>query len=249
MKTKSDVPHYPLVSFQLALEVADAVRQGGGVQSDVQKSIIASHLKSSATSGGFLQRVSTARSYGMIEGRGAYHLSENAREYFFPGSDSQKKRAFLTFLASPPVFGEIIKRFDGNQVPSPPMLANVLHREMNVPESWKERVAGFFIKTANAVGAIDSSGFLRYSATRQMIDAAPSTPSTPNLSKPSGGFTPSEQGQTPSGDVNAWVFSLKGQTVRVETSSGELTPALWAKLNAYVQVLNPTPSRKEESKA
>src|SRR3989442_2100801 len=158
----ADVPAYPLVSFSTALEVARAVSDAGGAKAGVQKAVIASRLGSSDTSGSFLQRLSSARSYRMIDGRGSYKLTKAGISYFLPANSNDPKRALLSFLSSPPAFAEIIKRYDGTKLPSVDMLANVLHREINLADSWKDRVAGFFIKTAQAAGGVDLQGFLGY---------------------------------------------------------------------------------------
>src|SRR5438552_704505 len=149
----SDAPRYPLVALQNALGVAEAVADAGGLNADVPKSVIASQLGSSDTSGAFLQRLGSARSFGLIEGRGSYRLTDQAKRYFYPANDRERQRAQLVFLASPTVFNEIIKRFDGSRLPASSMLANILHREFAVSDSWKERVAASFIKAAQTVGA------------------------------------------------------------------------------------------------
>src|SRR5262249_31401061 len=144
---------YPVVSFQNALEVARAVADAGGANTEVQISVIAGALRSSHTSGAFSQRLSSARVYGLIDGaRGAYRLTDAGKRYFFPSNDSEKREAILELVNTPLIFSEIIKRFDGNKVPSTEMLANVLMRELRVPESWKERVARFFLKAAHDAG-------------------------------------------------------------------------------------------------
>src|SRR5438874_370936 len=114
-KLSSAAPAYPLVSFRNALEVAAAVNDAGGAKSPVQKSVIAARLGVSDGSGAFLQRLSSARSYQMIEGRGAYTLTPESVRYFFPGNAADRDRALLSFFASPALFSEIIHRFDGNK--------------------------------------------------------------------------------------------------------------------------------------
>jgi hypothetical protein len=248
-KTHSgSVPAYPLVTFQNALEAARAVSEAGGAKSDVQKSVIASYLKVSDSSGAFIQRLATARAYNMIEGRGSYRLTPDAERYFFPGDENDQRRALLSFFGAPPVFEEIIKRFDGNKVPQPDMLANILHREMKVGESWKDRVAAFFIKAADMVEVVDANGFLRYRSSLHTIGSSPQMRSTaseiqaPPQSIP---FPDSDVSQKiPQKGVNAWVFSLKGQTVRVETSD-ELSLKLWEKLDSYIKVLKPSEEDSE----
>src|SRR5437867_265173 len=101
MKTtdhSTTVPAYPLVGLSNALEVARAVYEAGGANADVQKAVIASQLRTSHTSGAFLQRLASARSYGMIDGRGSYRLSEAGISYFLPTEQGDSKRALLSFL-------------------------------------------------------------------------------------------------------------------------------------------------------
>ncbi|MEN3369641.1 MAG: hypothetical protein V7609_1784 [Verrucomicrobiota bacterium] len=234
---------YPLVTFSNALELARAVSDAGGARADVTRSVIASNLGTSHKSGSFVQRVASAKTYGMITGRGSFRLSEHSKHYFFPADDADKRRGVLGFLSAPPVFAEIIKRFDGNRLTAE-MLANVMRREMNVPTSWNDRVANFFLKAAAGAGVIDSQGFLRFSATQQSIASGPvpavaghdegaaqdqSAPPNVTIAASSPRMTP---------DTNIWVFSLGGQSVRVETSNN-LSIGLWRKLKGYVEVLKP----------
>ena len=245
----SESARYPLFPLHNAIRVALAVKDSGGANVDVPKASIASQLGGSATSGAFLQRLSSARSFGLIEGRGSYRLTPQAKRYFFPGSEEEKKKAMLTFITSPPVFHEVIKRFDGNVLPAPEMLANILHRELGVADSWKERIAGFFARAMMQAGVIDAQGYLRYRAAQHsMTSETPikstgivvEPPPTSSNTQETGGFQSSPVTDSPpqNGGVNAWKYSYEGQTVRVETT-GEISPQLWRKLNAYVQVLKP----------
>jgi hypothetical protein len=235
--------NYPVNTFQNALEAARAVCDSGGANSDVQKSVIAHALHSSANSGAFIQRLSSAKIYGIIDGgRNGYRLTDNAKRYFFPSTEGEKRNAELMLLKSAPIFAEIIKRFDGNRIPSPSLLANVLLREFKVPESWKDRVARFFLKAASAAGVLDSQGFLRYSAAQQSIDGMPATASSQSAGTKLD--TPPLAPSPPTG-MNAWIFSLGGKTVKVETSD-DLSPELWKKLDAYIKVLKPFEEGKSE---
>lgn len=232
--------NYPVSTFQNALEVARAVCDSGGANSDVQRSVIAHTLQSSANSGAFIQRIASAKVYGMIEGgRTGYHLTDDAKRYFFPSSDSEKRNALLMLLKSAPIFAEIIKRFDGNRIPSTDLLANVLLREFNIPGSWKDRVARFFLKAAADAEILDAQGFLRYAAARESIDHMPaSTSSQPALSK-SESSSPIAVSQSVPVGIDALVFSVGDQTVRLETPKGDLSRALWEKLNKFVKALEP----------
>src|SRR5205809_4165260 len=102
--------NYPVNTFQNALEMARAVCASGGANSDVQKSVIAHALQSSANSGAFVQRLSSAKIYGMIDGgRNGYRLTDVAKRYYFPSTDGEKRNAELILLKSAPTFAEIIK--------------------------------------------------------------------------------------------------------------------------------------------
>ena len=233
--------NYPVNGFQNALDLARAVSDSGGANSDVQKSVVAHALKSSANSGGFIQRLSSAKIYGMIEGgRSGYRLSNDAKRYFFPSSDSEKRNALLALFKSAPIFAEIIKRFDGNRIPSPDLLANVLLREFKVPASWKDRVARFFLKAASDIGVLDAQGFLRYDAAKQSVDHMPATPSSSPADEP---IDPLPSIRLPEG-MNVWLSALDGKVVKVEASN-DLTLGLWKKLEAYIQVLKPFEEEKK----
>ena len=249
-KLETVAPQFPVISFENALEVARAVSEAGGTRTDVGRSVIASRLGSSQKSGSFIQRLASARSYGMIEGRGAFHLTENAKRYFFPTTDADRQVAEMAFLNTPAVFAQLIKRFDGNRMPSQDMLANVLHRDIGVADEWKGRVAALFVRASAAVGVIDSQGFLRFDANQRTADSARGNSSAehPSWPGPSPDAGPARgrlihHGLAPG--VNTWVFSLGGETVRVETSDNLSWP-LWQKLNSYVQVLKP--SNKDSKK-
>jgi hypothetical protein len=160
-----DVSAYPYAPLGSALRIAEAVKECGGARNEVSKGVLAHHLGETEKAPGFGQRISAARSFGLIVGRSDYTLTDIAKRIFFPINETDKSHAMLAALASPPTFGKIIARFDGDKLPKKEIVANVLHREYGLPESWKDRVATFFINSVQAVGAIDQQGILRYSVT------------------------------------------------------------------------------------
>jgi len=109
-------------------------------------------------------------------------------------------------------------------------------------------------------GAIDQAGFIRFAATMAGLAAARGGTVAAdignNVDRPDASFVPlvaTEAAQPPmpqkptasqlqavdDPSLNTWSFRLGEGLVRVQTSH-ELTPALWRKLNAYVQVLKPS---------
>jgi len=79
----------------------------------------------------------------------------------------------LEFLTAPTSFREIIRLFDGEQLPKREILGNIFSEKLKVPESWKDRAAAFFENSAQFVGVIDENRFLRFKATQHNSAAQP----------------------------------------------------------------------------
>ena len=247
ISSPQDSARYPLFSLANAIEVGQAVLDCGGANVDVPKASIAHALNASETSGGFLQRLLTARVFGIIEGRGQYRLTEVANHYFSPLEEGAREKAYVEFISRPPVFAELIKKFDGQKVPAVNLLANILERELGVAKSWKDRVATNFIKTTQAVGVLDGGGFLRYRASRHAMTstARPLAPSAPEVPLPH--VEPSAQATlvaAPPKSAPAGRFAMTipyGDTFAYLESPqrDKLDSELWEMLNAAVQMLKP----------
>ena len=246
----TDAVRYPFFSLPNAEQVAEAIRDCGGANVDVPRGSVAHALNTSEKSGGFQQRISTAKTFGFIEGRGSYRLTSLAKQYFFPTEEGQKEKAFSSFFGAPAVYAELIKKFDGQKLPAVNLLANIVQREHGVPESWKDRVAASFLKTAQATGAMDSNGFLRYRASRHAMHPNPNLLSTKNAI--TGGSTDvsgDDKADTvptvqPVKSAAPGRFSMRipfGETFAIlETPQRDkLDPELWEMLNLAVQMLKP----------
>lgn len=251
-ESKGKPPQYPYYSFQKAKEVGEAVRDCGGVRGEVQKSVLAHRMRADENSSAFTNVTGAAKCFGIIQGWGSYSLTDAAKLFFYPSDPHQQRRSLLEMIKSPPAFGVLIDRFDGTRLPEVGLIANILHREFGVPESWMSRVASLFISSMREADLIDSGGFLRYSATmhsnagmdvaHDMSEDRPATDevrAVPEISQRPAPPSIQPSIQATNGDLNAWVFSGKnGGTLRVETPR-ELTMDLWNKLSKYVQMLKP----------
>jgi hypothetical protein len=245
-RESASYPYYPLHS---ALRISEAVKDLGGARVAIQKSVLASHLKEPEKSPVLQQRITSAKCFGLIEGRSAFTLTASSKRYYFPTTESERGLALLEFLGCPAAYGEIIKRFDGSQVPSREILANIFHREAGVPDSWKERTAATFLKSAVFAGALDDAGFLRVRAGKDRplpkIDSEIAVQSmqtdtavvSHSLSTPQ-----KRQEVVQSIDSNTWSFTYQGKSVHLITPA-ELDNSLWEKLQAYVNLLKPTDNK------
>ncbi|MCJ7543990.1 MAG: hypothetical protein MUP47_05395 [Phycisphaerae bacterium] len=237
---------YPYYSLEKSLEAAKVVLELGGNRQEVQRSLIAQRLKLGDSASALGQLLGAAKCFGLIDGRGAFKLTPLAMDYLCPTDESQKQRELLNILIQPTAFDKLIMRFDGNKAPSQEILSNLLQREMSVPKSWSGRIASLFMSAVRDVGALDSEGFIRHEASLHGTMVQTSQPVVPHpTSDRQDGMRESVPGtqQVPKPvpsdlDRNVWFFTLKGGSVRVETSK-ELSMDLWNKLDQYIQVLKP----------
>jgi hypothetical protein len=238
-------PAYPYYPWKTCLETAAAVQRAGGARSDVSRNMLAHELQMDADMPALTQRIAAARAFGMIEGRGAYRLTDIAKRYFFPTSPDEARQAELGFFAFPRTFSALIARFDGNTLPAPASLANILLQQ-SVPPSWKDRVAGIFKDAAEQLRIVDGAGRLRYMVAvhgAKIIDQ-PASDTTGGIGKPINQVHETDTAMpiTPIGgsrqQSNVWVYTEGGGTVRLETPN-PLPRALWDRLTKYVEMLEP----------
>lgn len=234
---------YPLYDLAPSLDIGEAVHNCGGTRVGVHKSQIAAHIKLSETSSTFDARMGTARSFGVITGRGEYTLTESAQRYFSPMSEADRKEALLSFLLSPPAFAKLVNKYDGTKIPTGDYLANVFASQFGVGKSWASRVANIFAKTAEMAGVLDSHGFLRYEATLRGLKTTQPlhTIGKPVMEEGAASIqdsqlpieSPSHPSKIKEG-TTVWAY----KSVRLETPE-TLTIGLWEKLRQYVEILKP----------
>jgi hypothetical protein len=254
---------YPYNSLRQSLGLAEAVRDHGGGRADVPKSVIAQQLGMSEGSGTFSQLVASAKIYGLVDGNRSLRLTEAANEYFFPTDEGQRRAALLAIIRTPPAYRFIIDRFDGNRLPLPTLLGNLLHREHIVPESWAMRTGTMFVTAASESGVVDATGHLRYGAAGHLVSReSPLRHYT--LHAEAGQFgagggvaPPASQPAVPAAiqrSETATTTTTKSTTtstvwdhagVRVSTPE-PLAYDVWNKLLKYVQMLEPSQEKKED---
>jgi len=155
---------YPLYDFQEALKIAEKVRDLGGGNSGVARSLLAKELQYAETGPSFFQRVSACKAFGLIDGRGSYTLTDAARQYFYPTVENGQHAAAVRILSTPKAFSILVQKFDGGKLPSVDTIGNIIHTEAGIPVSKKNTLAACFIRSAQFIGAVDSGGFLRCKA-------------------------------------------------------------------------------------
>lgn len=235
-RSGGNYPYYPLA---ICLPIADAVKSLGGGKTPVSKSLLASFLKEDERSQTIAFKLASAKSFGLIEGRTNFSLTEIAKRYYFPTDESDRQNALLDFLAYPPAFQKLIERFDGSRLPPADILGNILHRELGVPQSWKDRVAGFFIRTAQGVAAIDEQGHLRIKASREGRVANNVPAAVPEVSAPQPELIRRKRvADQLNADSKTWSLTEDNRTVFIEHPR-DISMQEWEGLNQYVLRIKP----------
>jgi hypothetical protein len=245
---------YPYHPLQLCVDIGAAVREIGNGKSEVSTSMLAARLKVPEVSGDFTTKLVSAKRYGIIEGKTSFTLTAAAKRYFFPTKDpaSEKRAALLGFFASPEAFSRLIELYDGSRLDLE-IMGNMLHQEMGIPDSWKSRIAKFFVRSAEFVGAIDSSGILRFRANSEGLNDYSSL-SSHSINQDDDAIDEPEDrtdrpvkerrrdivrdvDDSPEGIV-VWSYPCEGRKLRIETPEN-ITMDTWQKLNRYMQVIKP----------
>ena len=242
--------NYPYCTLAVCLDVVEAIRSLGGGKSPVSKALLASHLKEEEASQVLSFKLASSKSFGLISGRSDYSLTEIAQHYFLPTGESDRKNTLLDALEYCPAFKMLAERFDGGKLPPQEMLGNILRREELAPESWKDRVAGIFIKSAAFAEALDKDGFLRIKALRDRatgqnvkIKESDKIEEKANAPLPTQDVKPQSVPQNLNTLPVTWTFNDGDLVLMVQTPK-TLTENQWTILNQYVQWLNP----KEKAK-
>ena len=250
-RSRTSSVSYPYHPLALCVDLAKGVRDIGNGKQDVPRSLLASHLKVGENSGDFITKIASAKTYGLIDGRGTFNLTDLSRGYFFPTTDPdrEKKMALLQASAQPGAFSALLSRFDGSKPPDQELIGNVLSQQMGIPESWKARVTKYFLKSMEFAGALGSDGFLRHAAELERVrrGGPPLKVALEKNGQDQNGGVKDPLDDPPADPPNdpdqvgviVWKYPYKGKTLRVETPE-DMPKEVWQKLSAYIGVLEPT---------
>jgi hypothetical protein len=241
---------YPYIGSVRSLQLAETIRDLGGTNSEVSKSLIAHRLGVDEQAATLTQSLSAAKTFGLISGRGTYRITDLAKRCLSTDK-AESRRARIEMLKRPTIFEDLISRFDGSKLPANETLVELVKREHKVAESWRNRVVQLFASSIRDAGIVDSGGFLRYSAS-MLAEEVPAVAVPANESMSARQPTDAagkpvrmvpqfyEPQNRPAADpgVDVWSIKIGNESVRLETSR-ELSISMWEKLHKYVQVLKP----------
>jgi len=249
---------YPYYDLERCIKFSSHIKDLGGSRGAVKRSLLAKQVGLAESTPSFFQQISASKVFGLVEGWGKYGLTELGKKYFYPQSEKDKHQALLEAFSLPSAFQLLIAKFDGERLPTSEILGNILHQELGVPDSWKDRVAQIFARSASFAGIIDSNEFLRYDVGMHSSSiAAPAVEAegteAPQIITKTADNLPADSAlpmtryprkpEAPPAGYSQWLFPIEGTYIRLETPE-KMTKAVWEKLNAYVQVLKPADDPK-----
>jgi hypothetical protein len=254
-RTRTATVSYPYHPLELCVDLAKAVREIGNGKQEVSKSLLASHMKIDEQSSDFSQKIASAKCYGLIEGRNGFQLTDLARGLFFPTQDPDRERriALLEAVNAPGAYANLIARYDGSKPPAQDLIGNVLSQQMGIPESWRMRVAAFFLRSMQYAGAVSADGHFRHKAEMEKLRGSHQGPRpahngsgndalvTPPFSQPplENSPPPATHDDLSRDDVEVWTYRVEGKPFRIEYPAN-MTKEVWEKLKRFLHALEPS---------
>jgi hypothetical protein len=132
---------YPIYDILQGLEVAKAVKEQGG--DDCSPEQLGGFLRyTNTTGGGFVQRVASARAFGLIETiSGRYRSTARAEAALYPITDADRDQALIDAFFAVPMYRTLYENFKGQRLPEELGLKNLLRTRFGVPVGYRNAQA------------------------------------------------------------------------------------------------------------
>lgn len=159
---------YPRASLKRALQLAEVVDRLGGECTDQS----AAEAMGNTVSGAFRALAYGTVKYGFLSySKNKLRLEPLYNDYKLAYSEADKQAALRKGFLAVPLFTEIAKRFEHQQLP--PHFEKLLIREHQVSQDLASRVAGYFVEGAKEAGILQGDGSIN--AWPQNVTLTPGT--------------------------------------------------------------------------
>ena len=141
---------FPSASLKKSEALANTVSKlGGSCTIELCAKAMGRKIKQGTVSGGFGLVISGAIKFGMILKNGdKLSITDTYKNYELAYSDEEKLEVKRKMFLNPPIFSEMVKRFEGKQLPIK-ILDKMLIKEYNVHPYIASRVAKYFVNGAS----------------------------------------------------------------------------------------------------
>jgi len=149
---------YPYYDLKECIEFAELISKIGGKLEAPISAIVSSMGIKSENNKRLNYSMSSSEQFGLIsKSNKALKIIELAKKIIFYEDEFQKKEAIMEAFKSPPLYKELIKRYEGLEVPE--TLPNVLYK-LGIAQSKIKRATITFKRSARFVGALDENNIL-----------------------------------------------------------------------------------------
>lgn len=155
-RTQSGIP-YPYYNLDLSIDVARMIHEKGG--GECSSAHLASFLGyKSARSGTYLTRLSSAKIFGLVEGKGdSLRPTERALAIINPVMPDDRRRENINAFLGVPLYREIYERFKEKSLPPEGGLKNLLRSTLQVVQDRVNPAARVFYESAEQAGFFETS--------------------------------------------------------------------------------------------
>lgn len=164
---------YPRYDLDASITVARKITERGAGASVSSHELAAFLDYNSTNNGAYLNRIASARLFGLIEGRAeAITATERAERIIHPDYPQTADRARLEAFKSVQLFGEFLDAFRGRELPDEPGMVNTLVGRFKIPAK-DARMA-----LVRLLSSAEQAGLFRVGGASRMIE--PTIGSTPD---------------------------------------------------------------------
>jgi hypothetical protein len=150
---------YPKYDLDQALDVARVI-SSRGTGATVSGPELAAMLDYSGTNNGaFLNRLSSARLFGFLDGQGdALRVTDLAERILHPDYPDTEIQARIEAFRSVPLYNAFLDAYRGRELPDANGIRNTLVSRYKVPDGEAGKVAGRLLRSAEEAGLFQVGG-------------------------------------------------------------------------------------------
>lgn len=156
-QARSDLK-FPVYTLIDALAVPRVVHEKAGGAASTEQ--LAAYLEyKSPNNGAFVDRVSAARLFGLVDRIGSeYVLTARAKQILMPESDEQARQALVEAFMAVPLFKAVYEAFRGTDLPQGIGMKNALLNRFHVVANRSDVAERTLMKSAEAAGLFSVRG-------------------------------------------------------------------------------------------
>jgi len=166
--TREKSAQYPSYELNACIDFVRTIDRLGG-KGVAQGSLLSELNLKSALTRSYTGRLSSSKQFGLLDHKaGLMSITERATLILYPTEeqkDLQKEKLIIEAFRSPSLYQQLIRRFDGKQLPKQDTLANILMNEYKIAKNAKNDAAKVFVNSAKVAAVLGSDNYMQVDQT------------------------------------------------------------------------------------